>query len=225
MRRLAGLFLFVSGVCGAQSPSVKPEPRARISGDPEAIYQTALKDSEEVRLLAVNLDEDEALERVVVRRRDPDEYAAVYDFDGKAWWRVGEFSQNILVREPGHGTGVMQTNLKIFRMREGRLYPVFRTIEQNDYDTGGPGTKGERHVERRNVIYTAQGDALIVHRTEAVDPDMDAPCRPRSVACSVYRWDRGEFRFLRDLEADAAHCDRKTRQPLGKHAAACGADQ
>lgn len=243
---LLGLLAWIA-VCAAQSPAAKPEARARISGDPERIYQAALKGAEEVRLLAVNLDADEALERVLVRKRDPDEHAAVYDFDGKTWWRVGEFSSrdgtdlvelkgstlssrnDLVVRVYGHGSGFYSTEISIYKMLGGRLYRVFRTIEENNYDTSGPGTKGEWHVERRNLIFPvrneARGSMLIVHRTEAVDPDLDAPCRPRSVACSVYRWDYQEFRFLRDPEADAAHCDRKTRQPLGKHVAPCGPDQ
>lgn len=243
MRCGVALILFLVGMCLAQSPTVKPERRTRIEGDPENLYREALKDADEVRLFAVNLDEDDALERVLVSKRDPDEHASVYDFDGKSWWQVGEFFSgggsdlvelkgatnwsrtDLVVRVYGHGSGFFSTELSIYKMLGTRLYRVFRTTEADNYDTSGPGKAGEWHVERRNVIFPvrdeARGSVLIVHRTDAVDPDLDAPCRPRSVACSVYRWDRDEFRFLRDLEADARHCDKKTRQPLARNITAC----
>ena len=53
---------------------------------------------EEVRLLAVNIDEDAELERVLIYSfsRILDSDGLVFDFDGKAWWRVGEFSDRSL---------------------------------------------------------------------------------------------------------------------------------
>ncbi|MEP7363781.1 MAG: hypothetical protein ABI972_11035 [Acidobacteriota bacterium] len=233
----------LAGLAHSQSPAVRPEPRKRIAADPERILQTFLKNSDEVRLIAANLDDDPELERVIVQKDHSGERAMVFDFDGKSWWQVGEFSNldgndpielkgatssspnDLFVRVYGHGSGFYSTELSIYKMLAGRLYRVFRTMEANNFDTAGPGTKGEWHVERRNVIAPVKdetrGSVLIVHRTDAIDPDNDAPCRPRSVACSVYRWDREEFRFLRDLEADAAHCDVKTRQPLARNVTAC----
>jgi hypothetical protein len=183
-------------------------------GIPPESLRSRTAQVDDVRLFATNLDSDDDLERVLVFTINPDTTALVFDRSGDGWWQVGAFScwycgdrlvevqpsvaythNDLIVRVRGTGTGIVRTELTIYRLAAGRLYRVFRTIEEEDYDTSGPGTAGAWYFERRKLIFPASDNAgrrfLIVHHTKATDqpttaPDRAPPCRPRSISCSVY---------------------------------------
>jgi hypothetical protein len=206
----------------------------------------------EVRLFATNLDSDEHLERVLVYRIDPETIAMVFDWYDNAWWQVGTFSSrnsvkplielkpavrsadnDVIVRVRGTGTGFTQTDLAIYRLAAGRLYRVFATVEEADYDTSGPSKAGAWYFERRKLTFPVSNDTgqhfLIVHHTKASDeipnpPDGAPPCRPKSISCSVYRWNSNTFSFVRDQAAYSTYCHSSSREPRLNIMSDCGAE-
>lgn len=209
---------------------------------------------DDVRLFATNLDSDKDLERVLVYGTEPETTALVFDWNENGWWQVGAFSywgysgdrlielkpaldsthNDVIVRMRSTGTGVARTELSIYRLAASRLYRVFRTLEEEDYDTSGPGKAGAWYFERRKLIFPVSNDAgqhfLIVHHTKATDqaataPDRTPPCRPKSLSCSVYRWNSNTFSFVIDHAAHSTYCDSSAREPRSNIMSNCGSDQ
>lgn len=187
---------------------------------------------DDVRLFAANLDSDDELERVLVYRIGLDRVALIFDHDGNTWWRVGEFSDwkledhrlvevrpavgmhdDVIVRQRSTGSGFSQIDLTIYRLLQGRLYAVFRTTEEEDYDTSGPGKAGNWYLERRNLEFPVEDDDrqrfLIVHHTKAKDGGT-----ARSLRCSVFRWDVSAYSFVLDPAAASTYCDQVKKRPL-----------
>lgn len=194
----------------------------------------------DVRLLATNLDDDQELERVLVysfeRRRLS--AAHVFDFDGKSWWSVGEFDDvegselielkgatkayydDLVVRVNGHGTGFMSTELTIYRLWQGRLYRIFRTMEREAYDTTDLHKSGEWRDDRRRLLFPLGdelgGSLLLAHHTRTTGFDPAALRRTQSLGCAVYRWHGDALTFRPDEGIRAHWCDTATRQPLAR---------
>lgn len=258
------LLVIIPAFAWAQTitPAERPVPRMRVYADPAAIARNLLSPSEEtrrlgyrqlgvslnfpnnavpemkeLRLLAANLDDDQELERVLVysfeRRRLS--AAHVFDFDGKAWWCVGEFDDqegselielkgattyyhdDLVVRVNGHGTGFMSTELSIYRLWQGRLHRVFRTTERDAYDTTDLHKTGEWREDRRRLLFPVReesgGSLLIVHLTRMTQPDPDKPRRTQSLSCIVYRWHGDALMFRADERSRDHWCDPATREP------------
>ncbi|MBN8730490.1 MAG: hypothetical protein J0L64_08125 [Acidobacteria bacterium] len=265
------VLLILPAIAWAQTitPATRPEPRLRVYTDPAAIARYLLSPSEEtrrlgfrqmgvtlnfpnnsvpdlvdVRLLATNLDDDQELERVLIysfeRRRLS--AAHVFDFDGNAWWCVGEFDDNegselielkgatmayhddLVVRVGGHGTGVVKTQFSIYRLWAGRLYRIFQTTERHDYDTTFLTKPGPWRFERRLLYFPlrdeTRGSVLVAHHTRLVETALDTLHRPLSLSCVVYRWDRSTLSFVRDSGADEDWCVPASREPQARVVAA-----
>lgn len=154
-------------------PESTPEPRRKVEGDPDVLFrQIASKNSveakdalarlglswvagrqpEDVRLAAINVDDDEYLERVLIVRDGLDSAATVLKRDGQAWWNLGSFyccsgtraldpfiglkdtvwygTKDIVVHQVGsHGTGAGEVRLFIYRVLKAQLYKVLDIIE------------------------------------------------------------------------------------------------
>ena len=72
--------------------------------------------------------------------------------------------KDIIVREQAGGTGVAETTLSIYRMYEGRLYRIFRMIEDRyDAPIGGSGTITQHRQIEFPELDPATGKFLVVH--------------------------------------------------------------
>lgn len=138
--------------------------------------------------------------------------------------------RDIVVRTRNGGTGGAETDLAIYRLRAGRLYRTFHTTEQSEYDTSGPGVSGDWYVERHELLYPEPDSAgnrfLVVFHTRATlapgpPSESRAPCAPKALACTVYRWHAEKFTFLRDEPSDSSYCDRRTKRPRASLVPGC----
>ncbi len=191
-------------------------------------------DSVEARLNAVNLDSDNDLEYVLVitPHASSRTIALVFDKIGDSWWVIGDFSywyhwdvneaerfielreivrygrKEIIVRDWGGGTGVAETRLSIYRMQNGSLYRVFRTVEDGfHFIYGGVGDSEYEHRTIEYPDHDWNAPSLLVARyVKRIEPaQKGAPVRV-SRDCSVFEWDAAAFVFVKKNAATPSLC-------------------
>lgn len=188
----------------------------------------------DVRLYATNLDADPGLEYVLIVRGSIDNSAAyIFDKDSEGWWEIGQFycswhcfvaqaerlielreivwygRKDIIVREQAGGTGVAETTLSIYRMYEGRLYRIFRMIEDRyDAPIGGSGTITQHRQIEFPESDPATGKFLVVHYRKLTESDTSGRngTLRETHSCIVYRWDAARFMFAEDNSAVSKFC-------------------
>jgi len=188
----------------------------------------------DVRLYATNLDAGPDLEYVLIVRGQLATAAAyLFDRDKESWWEVGRFycswhcfadqaerlielreivwygREDIIVREQAGGTGVAETTLSIYRMYEGRLYRIFRMIEDRyDAPPGGSGTVTQRRQIEFPESDRASGKFLVVHYRKLTESDTSGRngTLRETHSCIVYRWDAARFMFAEDNSAVSKFC-------------------
>jgi hypothetical protein len=191
------------------------------------------------RLYAVHLDRRAELEYILLVAGWPaGTIATVLYQNGKAWWAIGDFTywlywdaneaerfvelreivwdgrKEIIVRDHEGGTGISETWLSIYRMQDGRLYRVFRTLEDG-YDSH----QGISEYEHRTLEYPEhylEAPAFLVTRyVKRTEPAEGG--RPVRVTrkCSVFRWDAAGFAFVEDKIATPKLCPDPTGKPSG----------
>jgi hypothetical protein len=185
-------------------------------------------DPVEARLYAVNLDSDSDLEYILVATGHfpPRTFASVFDRAGESWWVIGDFSywwhwganeaeqliglreivrngrKEITVRDWSGGTGVTETWLSIYRMQNGYLYRVFRTLEDGFHFIVGAGTSEYEHRTLEYPDHDWNAPALLVARhLKRTEPSRKGLAFRLSRNCSVFRWDSASFSFVEDKAA------------------------
>ena len=196
-------------------PTAKTERRVKLNSTPEALF-AALTSREQARMTeaatalgwewlahriygdialhAVNLDADDATERIITLGNA----AAVLKQEGADWWLVGSFSccvpsghaaepfaewkslvwpetKDLIIHAGGaYGTGVGQTNYQVYRLLRGHMYLVFE-IDENTYNW-------------RETIDT---------KVRPLGPGKLATLRTRGKAttCTNWLWNPAKFRF------------------------------
>ena len=168
------------------TPVSKPEARHRVLASPATIFNNLLNPStrrlayqqlganpndfdpsehvDDVRLLMVNLDDDEELEAILIYTiRMHVTRAIVLDKGSDGWWQIGEFDawwhwtpkyaeqlisleeivwpgrKDIVVRVTSGGTDVVRTDLSVYRVYRGKLYRVFTVAEALEAGLGRGG--------------------------------------------------------------------------------------
>ena len=214
----------------ARPPQSPPEHRRKLGVDPDALFtklvskdpkQTAdaLKGIEmswlaerrptELQLVAVNVDADDDLERLLIVTAGFDSAALVLKKDLGEWWALGSFvccgpgartlnpfielketvwhgTKDLIVHGVGaHGSGVGEMRQLIYRVWKGQLYKVLDVVE-GAYNLAGS--------ERTRIVYPnvdsqAGPRVLVVHRIPEAGNRRNASCTP-------YRWDSAKFAFI-----------------------------
>jgi hypothetical protein len=193
--------------------------------------EMATSDRIEARLYAVNLDSDSDLEYVLVATGDFSTIALVFDKIGTSWYAVGNFSygyhwdaneaerlielreivqygrKDIIVRDRGGGTGIAETVLSIYRMHNGSLYRVFRTLEDGFHAAVGVGTAEYEHRTLEYPDHDPYTPALLVARhVKRVEPAQEGAVVRVSRDCSVFEWDAAGFVFVKKKAAMPSLC-------------------
>jgi hypothetical protein len=190
-------------------------------------------DPVEARLYAVNLDSDSDLEYVLIANTDfpPGTIALVFDKIGASWWVIGDFSygwqrdaneaerfielreivhygrKEIIVRDWGGGTGFAETGLSIYRMQNGSLYRVFRTVEDGFHFIYGVGTTEYEHRTLEYSDHDWNAPALLVARhVKRIEPAQEGAAVRVSRDCSVFQWDAAAFVFVKKKAAMPSLC-------------------
>jgi hypothetical protein len=213
-------------------PQSAPEQRRRLSVDPDAVFtklvardagqvsealdslgMSWLSGSEptDVRFLAVKLDADPDLERVLIVKTGAGRAAAsVFKKLDGVWWELGSFgccaiggtnpdpfvelrdtvwpgTKDIVAHQGGaQGTGVGEWRLLIYRVWKGQLYKVFDIVE-SAYNLV--------ESESSQIAYP-DTDSYTAPRIIIVDRTTEREHR-RAPTCIKYRWDPDRFAFLR----------------------------
>lgn len=180
---------------------------AAVLVSPEAFVEQLRKDGAVgVRVERVQLDSDAELEAVVrFEREGAGAFAVVLDSAGGGWREVGRFNtwwnfvkadgerllelretvdvgvQDLVVRTRSGGTEDSRTVLEIWRMREGRMAPVFTVTEQ---ETAMEHPSGD-------VYSTAARVAFALGRVTVESVRQPGERRTRA----AYVWDAARFRF------------------------------
>lgn len=182
---------------------------------------------DDARLLMVNLDEDDELEAILiytVSRKLSD--AVVLDKDNDGWWVVGGFfywwhwtadkaerlielreivwpgHKDIVVRTGSGGTGVVRTDLSVYRLHRRQLYRVFGIAEETEY--AAVGEPGVDAYSDRNEVRFYEGDAagppaIVVRRTKTAFPSKSSVAASvKTLGCTAYAWDAAGFVFSPD---------------------------
>ncbi len=189
------------------------------------------------RLYAVHLDSRADLQYILIATGQPARSIAMV-FQGKRqeWWAIGDFTywyhwdaneaerfvelreivwsgrKEIIVRDHEGGTGMAETTLSIYRMQDGRLYRVFRTLEDG-YDSH----QGISEYEHRTLEYPEHDwnapAFLVVRYVKRTEPAEGG--RPVRVTrkCSVFRWDAAGFAFVGDKAATPKLCSEPAANP------------
>ena len=211
-------------------PKAAPEPRRRLGQDPDALFTSltsndALRTRDalnalglpwlagrmppDVRLLAVNLDSDADLERILIVKAGLDAAAIVLKKETGAWWQLGSFTccigtgqvdpfvelkatvwygtmDLIVHRTAAHGTGVGEFRLSVYRVWRSHLYRVLDVVESAYNLTSSE----ESRVIYPNIDSTEAPRVLTIHRVTRMGDRLTTACFP-------YRWDPAQFVFLR----------------------------
>ena len=187
----------------------------------------------EARLYAVNLDSDSALEYVLVATGHvfARTIALVFDKTGESWYVVGDFSywwhwdangaekfielraivrdgqKEIILRERSGGTGMAETWLSIYRMQNGSLYRVFRTMEDGFHFIVGVGTSEYEHRTLEYPDHDLKAPVLLVARhLKRIEPAQEGRRVRVSRDCSVFQWDAAAFVFVENKAALPSLC-------------------
>ena len=190
---------------------------------------TVASETIEASIRAVNLDADVELEYVLIAKGfPPDVMAYVFDKDERGWWVIGEFTyrapydpneedrffelreivrygrKDLMVRDTGHGTGIIEIHLSIYRMNNGSLYRIFQVSQ--DRKSSDPGN-AVTEIEHRDISFPEQGrDGLVFlvsrYRKRVVYNPHTRPDRTTS-SCTVFRWNSVAFVFVPDKAAGA----------------------
>lgn len=207
----------------SKAPHAAPERRRKLAVDPDTLLSQLLSKDirqrrsaldqldmswlgesgvSDVRLIAVNLDADPDLERVLIVRGNRDAASILKEMSG-AWWEIGAFlhqghhaflevettvwpgTNDVIVRSGGsQGTGVGEVDLSIYRIWHGRLYRVLQIVE-NAYNFTGSVESTVTYP----VLPTSGAPAIIVHQTNQTGQRRDSKCL-------AYRWDLERFAFV-----------------------------
>jgi hypothetical protein len=189
-------------------------PRERAEAAPEELYQKILGDGEkivDVRLLALNMDTDDAVERILMRGTAD---AEVFKREKGVWWKLANLGWaaptpghteievretvfhgvNDIVMKTGYsaGTGVGGSSIQIYRIWQGHLYEVLKIADQYDYSFettsrlhfGGPDRQYSLRSTRTKTYF---------------DGGMGMPRPPGtprvSSICTEFAFDAVKFRF------------------------------
>lgn len=189
-----------------------------------------------MKLVLSNLDEDADMEAVLSFEAGGAAITLVFDEDKGQWWRVAQFTDwfrgggsideavtlrshggsgqpELIVRQRAGGTGVSETELIVFRLRNGRAHQVFKTTEDATYKIYGERARGNtfEHAWVR-FSHDESGVGLIVidrvkTRQNAVAlPDLDRALRMLPAVCEVYRWDESSQKYISAPELSSRHC-------------------
>jgi hypothetical protein len=192
-------------------------------------------DVDDVRLEMLNLDTDDDLEAILVytigRRLTT---AVVFDKSKDGWWQVGAFDyswhwnsdtaerliglreivwprrKDLIVRQESGGTGVMRTDLAVYRMYNGALYRVFDINESWEYDALGQQNVSA-YLEKHDVTFydedAAGHPSIMVRYTKTAYPtDTSAKPKIEDLGCVAYGWDAAKFVFQPDTALTAKLC-------------------
>lgn len=218
---------------GPKSPQFAAEPRRKLAIDPDTLLPRLLspeareradaftragleimgdQEPQEVRLLALNIDSDPDLERVLIVKGLGGMIsmgAAVYKKENGVWWQLGGFfccgpgsqpndpfiemrqivrygTNDIVIHAGGsQGTSAGAWQLMVFRVWKGSLYKVLDIVE-SAYNFAGPE---QTRVSYPNTEHSSAPPVISVHRTKEVR-------NRRSSTCTQYRWDADRFAFV-----------------------------
>jgi hypothetical protein len=195
---------------------------------------------DDLRLEMVNLDaddEDEAILVYTIGRRLTT--AAVFDKAKDGWWQVGAFDyswhwksdtaerliglkeivrrqrKDLVVRQESGGTGVVKTDLAVYRMYNGALYRVFNINEFWYYDAIGQQDISA-YLERHDVTFydedAAGRPSIVVRHTKTASLSVTST-KPKTEAlsCVGYAWDAPKFAFLPDDVITTKLCGTNTK--------------
>ncbi|MGH9722650.1 MAG: hypothetical protein ACRD8O_20770 [Bryobacteraceae bacterium] len=185
----------------------------------------------------VQLDEDRELEVVLTFQQRGVVITSILDKQENVWWRTGQFTNGwrnlgytdqfveikdvieagrseLLVRRSGGGTDISETNLVMYRLRSGRLRPVFQTREVARYRVVGspvPGTTLERVFLDYPDRVEAGAAILVVDRMSITSPNpplnIDGVLRHKgNSVCEAFHWDRAKYEFVQNASATEAFC-------------------
>jgi hypothetical protein len=195
-------------------------------------------DIDALRLEFVNLDSDGDAEAILIytigRRLTT---AVVFDKAKDGWWQVGAFDyswhwksetaerllglkeivslsqKDLVVRQESGGTGVVRTDLAIYRMYKGALYRVFKINEFWYYDAIGQ-REFSAYLEKHDVKFydadAAGRPSIVVRHTKTEYPsDLSATPKTKTLGCIGYAWDAPRFVFQSDDAITAKLCGTK----------------
>jgi hypothetical protein len=214
-------------------PQSTAEPRRKLAVDPDAVFARIVsKDSTQsrraleelglswmaegeptdVKLLAVNLDSDSDLERLLIVENDSEAVALVLKKEDGVWWELGNFlcggpggrivdpfvelkdtvwygTKDLIIHRGGsQGTGVGEHRLLIYRVWRSRLYKVFDIVE-SAYNSVQSESSSMTYPD---VDSSSSSRSIIVRRTRKVQ-------NRRTTTCMTYRWDANRFTFSQVL--------------------------
>lgn len=200
---------------------------------------TETKPAPAARLAFIQLDRDAALEATMIVDAPGAKVAFVFDRLGDQWWRIGKFDNrkrdvresfesmleirdiigsndgsDIIVRRWGYGTGVRAVRLSIYRLKDGALYRIFETVEEQTDGANEPGV--HLFYQRRFLHFPdrdeTQGPVMVVHQMEVGVPE-PMSLIPESLIhlgdtkdCAAYRWDETIFLLSKDSLATKRFC-------------------
>ncbi|MBS1830354.1 MAG: hypothetical protein JST93_33945 [Acidobacteria bacterium] len=216
-------------------PKAKPKGqmmgRRRIVGDPDRTFPELLasigssrkhtfesvgldymaeRNAVDIRLMAVNLDADEDLERVLIASGPDASQVAVLKKQAGEWWSLGAFSccqpgthapetflelrqmvwygTNDIVLHTGgrYGSGIGEHRMRIFRVWNSHLYQVF-DIKESAYNWS---TSEEAQVTFPSAGAGPHDEVVILVRRTKSDG------RRRTSSCELHRWDASQFVFV-----------------------------
>jgi hypothetical protein len=192
----------------------KPLPRERAEAAPEELYQKILGDGEkivDVRLLALNMDTDDAVERILMSGTSG---AQVFKREKGVWWKLAEFGwaaptpgrTEIEVRDTvfygvndivvntsySAGTGVGGSSIQIYRMWKGHLYKVLAIADEYNYSFV---TSSRMHFGGPDQRYSLRSTRIKMYFDGGIGKPRP-PGTPRvSSTCTEFAWDAAKFQF------------------------------
>ncbi|MBL8210939.1 MAG: hypothetical protein JNK87_09520 [Bryobacterales bacterium] len=225
----------------SKAPQLPAEPRHSLSLDPDQVLPRLLSTDAairsaafrslgmeyiadwtptDVRILAVNLDADDELERVVTARSGTNAEAVALDRQEGAWWSVGQWAccgpratyiepflevrqlvwhgtNDIIVHAGGAtGTGVGEQRLSAYRLWNGTLYKVLDILEW---------AYNWSESEQASVEYPVMEDMDSSKPRIITVRRVKGQGRRSRVVCERYQWDAKGFLF-RPLPAGRGGC-------------------
>ena len=209
-------------------PQSTPEPRRKLAVDPDSLFPLILSEDPsqrrnafevlglswmgemqptDARLLAVNLDSDEGLERVLILNGNLNAAAVVLKNEKGTWWEIGSIfccgpsrmakerfvelrqtvwhgTNDLIVHAVGaHGTGAGEGRLMIYRVWKGNLYKVL-DISEWAYNM--------RDSETSRIFFPDMES----HASPQVITVIKDSQKRRKATCIPYRWEVKKFSFV-----------------------------
>lgn len=209
-------------------PQSTPEPRRKLAVNPDSLFPLIVSEDPsqrskalevlgmswmgemqptDARLLAVNLDSDQDLERVLIMKSNLNAAVVVLKNEKGTWWELGSFfccgpsgrvqepfvelrqtvwhgTNDLIVHAVGaHGTGVGEGRLMIYRVWKGNLYKVL-DISEWEYNM--------RDSETSRIFFPDMES----HASPQVITVIKDSQKRRKATCIPYRWEVKKFAFV-----------------------------